>query len=96
MALKTSTALINEIPTYQLNIFTNDGAEKLDVFFIDRRLEIAPVRIDVPYRSNFYAVGICLRGEAELKANLENYVIKPGSLVVKTGVCDSAMDAAVG
>ena len=83
MSSKTSTALSNEIPTYQLSVFTNNEAEKLDVFFIDRKLEIAPARIDVPYRSNFYAVGVCLRGEAELKANLENYVIKPGSLVVK-------------
>ncbi len=83
MSSKTSTALSNEIPTYQLNVFTNNQAEKLDVFFIDRNLEIAPARIDVPYRSNFSAVGICLKGEAELKANLENYIIKPGSLVVK-------------
>lgn len=83
MASKTSTALSNEIPTYQLDVFSENSAEKLDVFFIDKTLRISPARIDVPYRSNFYAVGICLKGEAELKANLESYAINPGSLVIK-------------
>ncbi len=33
MSSKNSTALSNEIPTYQLNVFTNNEAEKLDVFY---------------------------------------------------------------
>lgn len=37
---------------------------------------------DVPYRTTFYAVGICRAGSVELKAGLDYYHVVPGSLVL--------------
>lgn len=36
---------------------------------------------NIPYRTNYYGVGICLQGKAELKANLESYTIEPNCIV---------------
>lgn len=71
------------IPIYELSIFSKDGNKDLDVFFLDKQTEKSELVVDIPFRRNFYAVGICLRGTAELKANLETYTIKPNSLVTK-------------
>ncbi len=69
------------IPTYQLNILSKQGENALDVFLLNERVETARVPIDVPYRSNYYGVGICLHGKAELIANLENYTVEPNCIV---------------
>ncbi len=38
--------------------------------------------LDIPYRGNYYGVGICLRGSAEFKVNLETYIIEPRCLLM--------------
>lgn len=72
---------MSNIPTYRLNILKQDVAHQLDFLFVNHRVETPVVAIDIPYRSNYYGVGICVRGEAVLQANLESYQIKPGCLV---------------
>lgn len=71
------------IPTYQFNILNQEGEQARDVFFLGRQLQQATTLITVPYRRNFYAVGICIKGSAGLKANLETYTITPGCLITK-------------
>ena len=69
------------IPTYQLNILSNQDEGALDVLLLNERVETQRVQIDIPYRSNYYGVGICLNGKAELKANLESYTIEPKCII---------------
>ncbi|MBC8041939.1 MAG: AraC family transcriptional regulator [Rhizobacter sp.] len=69
------------IPTYQLNILSKHDGDTLDVFLLNKRLEVPTKRIDIPYRSNYYKIGLCLRGRAELKANLETYTVESNYLV---------------
>jgi AraC-like DNA-binding protein len=76
------------ILTYPLADAANQERENLDVFFLDKKIldkkrETPAELIDVPLRNNLYAVGICLRGEAELKVNMETYTVKPNCLVVR-------------
>ncbi len=71
------------IPIYELSILTENNDEDLQVFFLDKKLEKSKSIINIPFRRNFYAVGICLSGSAELKENLENNLITPNSLVTK-------------
>ncbi len=73
----------SHIPTYQLASVTGEGPDLPGVFFLDRKIEAQRVPLHVPYRRNFYAVGICLQGRAELKANLDTYTITQHCLVAK-------------
>jgi AraC-like DNA-binding protein len=70
------------IPTYELNVLSEHTGDSPGVFFLNQKLEIPKVRIDIPFRSNYYKIGICLEGRAELKANLETHDIRPGSLII--------------
>ena len=38
--------------------------------------------INLPYRSDYYKIGICLRGSARLQVNLDTYDLGPGSLMI--------------
>jgi AraC-like DNA-binding protein len=44
----------------------------------------AAAPIDIPYRSDYYKISICLRGSAELKVNLQTSTVGPGCLVLVT------------
>ncbi|RPD45930.1 AraC family transcriptional regulator [Hymenobacter sediminis] len=72
------------IPTYRLQYFVRPNDEVADVFFLDEHTHTGGPPLGVPYRGNYYKIGICLRGTAELKANLETYAIEPGSLMLIT------------
>ncbi len=72
----------NDIPTYQLRNLTNQVGDA-GVFLLSQRIDRPGVAINVPYRRNFYAVGICLQGRAELKVNLQAYTITPDCLITK-------------
>ncbi|RSK33098.1 AraC family transcriptional regulator [Hymenobacter metallilatus] len=72
------------IPTYRLQSFSRPNEEPAEVFFLDEHSHTAGPPLGVPYRGNYYKIGICLRGTAELKANLETYHIGPGSLMLIT------------
>jgi AraC-like DNA-binding protein len=68
------------IPTYQLNILSKQEDDALDVFLLNQKMETPGVSIDIPYRTSYYGVGICLQGKAELKANLKSYNITPNCI----------------
>jgi hypothetical protein len=38
--------------------------------------------LDRPHRNAFYKTGLCLRGSARLRVNLETYELRPASLIV--------------
>ena len=70
------------IPVYQLNALAEPAEMPTAVFFLGPDSPSAHLPINLPYRSNYYKIGICLRGGARLKVNLETYDIGPGSLMV--------------
>ncbi|MDB5269272.1 MAG: hypothetical protein JWP58_2312 [Hymenobacter sp.] len=70
------------IPLYQLNALTETGKKPAAVFFLGPDSAPAHLPIDQPYRSNYYKIGLCLRGTAGLNVNLETYDIGPSSLMV--------------
>ncbi|WPV67946.1 AraC family transcriptional regulator [Chitinophaga sp. LS1] len=70
----------NHIPTYQLGQLTTNDAQ--GVFFLGQKPEIPKIAIDQPYRSNFYKLGVCVNGHAEVSINLDTYQVVPGNLVI--------------
>ena len=70
------------IPLYQLNTLTKTAEKPAAVFFLGPNSAPSHLPIDLPYRSNYYKIGLCLRGNARLKVNLETYDIGPNSLMV--------------
>jgi hypothetical protein len=42
----------------------------------------AALALDRPHRNAFYKTGLCLRGSARLRVNLETYELRPASLIV--------------
>jgi AraC family transcriptional activator of pobA len=70
------------IPIYQLNILTGDRHSFPQLFFSSQKPESSSLRINLPYRSRYYKIAVCQRGTAEVKVNLENYSIKPNSLII--------------
>jgi AraC-like DNA-binding protein len=72
------------IPIYQLDYFASYATNSAEVFFLDQHTAHAGPPLDVPYRGDYYKIGICLQGSAELIANLETYAIEPNSLMIIT------------
>ncbi|GAB3848601.1 helix-turn-helix domain-containing protein [Hymenobacter terrigena] len=70
------------IPLYQLDALTETAETSAAVFFLGPNSVSAHLPIDLPYRSNYYKIGVCLRGRACLKVNLETYDIGPDSLML--------------
>ena len=70
------------IPVYQLNTLTTAEETPAAVFFIGPNSAPTHLPINLPYRSNYYKIGICLHGSARLKVNLETYDIGPNSLML--------------
>lgn len=69
------------IPTYNIEILSKQTAKSPDIFFADHSITNHFLSGTIPYRSNYYGIGICLQGNATLKANLETYHIKPNCIV---------------
>ena len=70
------------IPIYSLTTLTEPAAKSAEVFFLGPQSAPAQLPIELPYRSNYYKIGHCLRGHARLKVNLETYDIGPDSLML--------------
>lgn len=70
------------IPLYQLNTLAKTAEKPASVFFLGPHSAPSHLPIDLPYRSNYYKIGLCLRGHARLKVNLETYDIGPDSLML--------------
>lgn len=72
------------IPTYQLQAFASYNDAPTEVYFPDYATVKPRIPLDRPYRGDYYKISLCLRGTAELKANLETHVITPNCLVLAT------------
>ena len=72
----------SSIPLYQLDALATAGPGPAAVFFLGPNSTAPHVAIDQPYRSNYYKIGICLRGSARLQVNLETYDLASDSLMV--------------
>jgi AraC family transcriptional activator of pobA len=70
------------IPLYQLTTLTKTAAEPAAVFFLGPNSTAPHLPIDLPYRSSYYKIGICLRGSARLNVNLETYELGPNSVML--------------
>jgi AraC family transcriptional activator of pobA len=71
------------IPTYELQAFASH-TDADAVYFPDYHATKPAIPLHHPYRGAYYKISICLRGRAELKANLATYVVTPGCLVLAT------------
>ncbi len=73
------------IPTYHLQLFAGYDEVAAEVFCPAHSGQRKPgVPIVIPHRSSYYKIGLCLRGNAELKVNLHTYAIVPGCVVLVT------------
>ena len=70
------------IPTYDLTTFTEPDGQPAEVFFLGSQATAPTLPIAQPYRSNYYKIGLFVRGHATLKVNLESYDLGPGSLML--------------
>ncbi|WP_210521072.1 AraC family transcriptional regulator [Hymenobacter terricola] len=73
------------IPTYQLQAFSSHNGTSSEVYFPDYASPATRnIPLDRPYRGDYYKISLCLRGTAQLKANLETYVVGPNCLILAT------------
>ena len=72
------------IPVYQLSALAEAAAETgpAAVFFLGPNSPASHLPIELPYRSSYYKIGLCLRGRARLSVDLETYEIGPNSLML--------------
>lgn len=70
------------IPIYQLDALAKTEEGPAAVFFLGPNSTAPHLPIDRPYRSDYYKIGICLRGSARLQVNLETYDLGPASLMM--------------
>jgi AraC family transcriptional activator of pobA len=70
------------VPVYSLAALTEPAATPAAVFFLGPNSAPAHLPINLPYRSDYYKIGLCLRGSARLQVNLETYDIGPNSLML--------------
>jgi AraC-like DNA-binding protein len=70
------------IPIYPLAALTEAEPTPAAVFFLGPKSTAPHLPIDRPYRSEYYKIGIVLRGNARLQVNLDTYDLGPGSLMV--------------
>lgn len=71
------------IPTYPLRYFSGYD-DTAGVFLLDEHTHTDGPPLHLPYRGNYYKIGLCLRGTMVLKANLETYTIAPNCLMLIT------------
>jgi AraC family transcriptional activator of pobA len=70
------------VPVYPLQALTELASTPAAFFFLGPKSAPTHLPIDLPYRSDYYKIGLCLRGSARLQVNLETYDIGPNSLMV--------------
>ena len=69
------------IPTLALGVRTDPAAPPAGVWMPACEPGAPPRPCFRPFRSSYYAVGLCLRGHAALQVNLETYQLQPGCLL---------------
>jgi AraC-like DNA-binding protein len=79
----TTAVLMNPtIPVFPLAALADPTEKPAAVFFLGPNSTVPHLPINRPYRSEYYKIGIVLRGAARLQVNLETYDLGPGSLMV--------------
>jgi AraC family transcriptional regulator, transcriptional activator of pobA len=71
----------NSITTYTIGDLSGNTKSNQDVLFIDHQIDTQNLAFNTPYRSNYYGVGICLKGKATFKGNLETYEINENCII---------------
>ena len=74
----------DRILTYQLGAFAGEEAASAQVYFPDYMAAKPAIPLNIPYRSDYYKISLCLQGTAELQANQETYLITAGCLILAT------------
>lgn len=69
------------IPTYHLEQINDQNSSLNDVFYTDEKLFALKNILNKPYRSNYYGLGLCISGNANLVGNLDNYFVEPSALI---------------
>ncbi len=68
------------IPIFDVEKFSNKKSKNnADFYFVHGKVNSIP--LNIPYRSNYFFVSICLNGNAQLNTNLETYNLTKGSLI---------------
>ncbi len=70
------------IPVFSLAALAKTAAKPAAAFFLGPDSPAPHLPIDRPYRSEYYKIGLILRGSGRLQVNLESYDLEPGSLLV--------------
>jgi AraC family transcriptional regulator, transcriptional activator of pobA len=68
------------IPTILIQDF-DDVKEHEQLFFIETRSDTKNMPIHLPYRSDYYGIGIVTEGEGTFKVNLESYKVQKNSAI---------------
>ena len=55
------------IPTYILNNLFGENDENPDVFFVEHNITHGNTTLNIPYRSNYFGIGLCFRDEPRWK-----------------------------
>ena len=73
----------NKIPTLLITDFV-DSQSNPNYLIVENGDGLRTFRSDLPFRKDYYALGVCFRGEATLGVNLRTYHVRPGAIVVGT------------
>jgi AraC-like DNA-binding protein len=73
--------LKSDIPTYHLDEINDQTQSLKEVFFTDEKLSALFNLLNKPYRSNYYGLGLCVSGSANLLCNLDSYNVQPNSVI---------------
>lgn len=69
------------IPVYDINNLSGQSASSPHIFFSDHQIINPGSSINIPYRSNYFGIGICVAGKAMLKANLDLYHVEKHCII---------------
>lgn len=69
------------IPTLSLDVVAQTEPPALDVYMLGPHVDDPSVRFGLPYRSDYFGVGVCLQGCAELSIDLERCTVTPHTVV---------------
>jgi AraC family transcriptional regulator, transcriptional activator of pobA len=72
--------MYKNIPTFNIKSLSGQSTENPEVFFADHS-NSNNLTLNIPYRSNYFGIGVCEDGDAVLKANLETYKIEKSSII---------------
>ena len=79
--VKTSIIMKEIIPTYSISNVSRTEATNAQVYYIETQYDAQNASLHLPYRSEYYGIGIILNGNGIIKTNLETYDVVQGSVL---------------